>query len=89
MRKSRVRISQAAPGTQRSRLTVVHALPFERDGERARTWVRRHRDEITSIPKMLVPVAADVAADVVARGGSVLLEPNEGILVVPQTIAHR
>lgn len=38
---------------------------------------------------MLVPVAADVAADVVARGGSVLLEPNEGILVVPHTIDLR
>lgn len=59
--------------------TVVHALSFGPDHEPARTWIRRHRAEVTCIPTMLVPIAPDVAADVVRRGGTVVLETQRGL----------
>ena len=58
---------------------VVHALSFGPAHEPARTWVRRHRAEIRWIPTILVPIAPDVAVEVVRRGGLVSLETQRGL----------
>lgn len=58
---------------------LVVSLGHGPDREPARSWVRRHRDEIQRMPTRIVPVAPEIAREVLARGGQIVLDVQGGL----------
>ena len=85
------RLTSSVPPTTLDRMSVGHwhdfhqiedlvvSLSLGRDHEPARSWVQSHSGEIQEMPTRIVPIAPEVAVDLVARGGRVQLQVDGGL----------